>query len=107
MVFSWASNAALSDNLASFQKYPPSLVTAITMFSGLVIVGVLETLGRATGTVLITTGIVIRKIISITNITSTSGVVLIVELSWSSPSPDDIFIPMILLALFESLTALN
>ena len=40
-------------------------------------------MGSVTGTVCDTTGIVIRKIISSTNITSTSGVVLMVEMTSS------------------------
>src|ERR1700737_1345606 len=47
------------------------------MFSGLVCVGMLTALGRSTFTVLLMTGIVMRKMISNTNMTSTSGVVLI------------------------------
>src|SRR5580698_7763301 len=70
-----------------FQYMSPLAVTAITMFSGLVWVGILAASGRFTCTVLLITGTVIRKMISSTSITSTSGVVLMVELrDWSSPS---------------------
>ena len=50
------------------------------MFSGLVCVGMLTALGRSTFTVLVITGIVIRKMMSSTSMTSTSGVVLIVAI---------------------------
>src|SRR5580698_9156177 len=55
-----------------------SLSTAMTMFSGLVSVGMFRAFGSCTGTFFNTTGTVMRKMISITSITSTSGVVLIV-----------------------------
>ena len=58
------------------------------MFSGLVCVGTLTCLGNATGTVCVTTGIVIRKMISRTSMTSTSGVVLIVDTTSSSPDSE-------------------
>src|SRR5580658_4181148 len=58
-----------------------SLSTAMTMFSGLVIVGMFRAFGSCTGTFLSTTGTVIRKM---TSITSTSGVVLIVVFSSAS-----------------------
>ena len=44
----------------------------------------LVSFGSVSGTVCVTTGIVIRKMISSTSITSTSGVVLIVETTSSS-----------------------
>jgi hypothetical protein len=44
-------------------------------------------LGKDTFTVFVITGMVIRKMINNTNMTSTSGVVLIVELNSSSLEP--------------------
>src|SRR5438132_3168595 len=76
---SWAS----STNWL-FQNVLPSRSTAMTMFSGLVCVGRLRSRGSSTGTFWITTGMVIRKMISSTSITSTSGVVLICEFRSSS-----------------------
>src|SRR6186713_2254043 len=46
------------------------------MFSGFVCVGMLTAFGSSTFTVLLMTGIVIRKMMSNTNMTSTRGVVL-------------------------------
>src|SRR5258708_4112464 len=66
------------------QKALASRSMAMTMFSGLVCVGRLRSRGRSTGTFWITTGMVIRKMISSTSITSTSGVVLICEFRSSS-----------------------
>src|SRR4051812_20957166 len=57
------------------------------MFCGVVSVTWLDTTGSLTGTVFIATGMVIRKMMSMTSMTSTSGVVLIVELTSSSPEP--------------------
>jgi hypothetical protein len=55
--------------------------------------GFFRTLGNSTGTVCVITGIVIMNTISNTNMTSTSGVVLIVEFSSaSSPSAGPTFI---------------
>src|SRR5580765_323118 len=71
----------------------PSLSTAMVMFSGLVWVGILTAFGSFTGTVLVITGMVIRKMISSTSITSTSGVVLI--LSIAPPSSPPTFIAMV------------
>src|SRR6476646_3956003 len=66
-----------------------SLSTATTMFSGLVIVAMLRAFGSCTGTAFTITGMVTRKMMSRTSITSTSGVVLIVVFSsGSSPSAD-------------------
>src|SRR5882672_2502376 len=65
----------------------PSRSTAISMFSGLVIRGRLRSFGSCTGTVWVTTGIVMRKMIKRTNMTSTRGVVLMLETT-SSSSPD-------------------
>src|SRR3954470_23482566 len=59
----------------------------MTMFSGLVCVGTLRSLGSSSPTFCTTTGMVMRKMISSTSITSTSGVVLICELSSSSSWP--------------------
>src|SRR5689334_15220287 len=50
--------------------------------------------GRLTGTVCTTTGIVIRKMISSTSITSTSGVVLMAETTSSSSSEEPTLIAM-------------
>src|ERR1700724_1246667 len=58
------------------------------MFSGLVCVGMLTAFGRSTFTVLLMTGIVTRKMMSSTNMTSTSGVVLMFAITpCSSPEP--------------------
>src|ERR1700743_1576016 len=54
------------------------------MFSGLVTVTTLRSLGSSSVIDCVTTGIVIRKMISRTSITSTRGVVLMVELTSSS-----------------------
>src|SRR6476659_8116902 len=65
----------------------PSLLTEMSMFSGLVWRAMLVSLGNTTGMVCVTTGIVIRKMMRSTSITSTSGVVLMAETtSSSSPS---------------------
>src|SRR5882762_10305174 len=56
------------------------------MFSGLVWRGWFVSFGSCNCTVWVTTGIVIRKMISSTSITSTSGVVLIDEIASSSDS---------------------
>ena len=56
-------------------------------FSGFVVVGSNTTLGRVIGTVWMTTGTVIRKMMSNTSMTSTSGVVLMSDIGDSSPSP--------------------
>src|ERR1051325_6158649 len=56
----------------------------MTMFSGLVCVGTLRSLGSSSATFCTTTGMVMRKMISSTSITSTSGVVLICEFRSSS-----------------------
>src|SRR4029077_9823483 len=67
----------------------PSLSTATVMFSGLVCVGMLTALGSSTLTVLLITGMVIRKMISSTSMTSTRGVVLMVAMIWGSEPPED------------------
>src|SRR5579863_7878637 len=53
----------------------------MVMFSGLVWVGMLTAFGRSTFTVLLITGMVIRKMMSSTSITSTSGVVLMLAIA--------------------------
>src|SRR3569833_1525641 len=65
----------------------PSLSTATVMFSGFVWVGMLTAFGSSTLTVLLITGMVIRKMMSRTNMTSTSGVVLMLFITCCS-SPD-------------------
>ena len=64
----------------------PSLLTASSTFSGLVCVGTLRSLGSCNVMLWVTTGIVIRKMISSTSITSTRGVVLMAAFICSSPS---------------------
>src|ERR1700682_3573022 len=56
----------------------------MVMLSGLVCVGILTAFGRSTFTVLVITGIVMRKMISSTSITSTSGVVLMLAIPLGS-----------------------
>ncbi len=51
--------------------------------------------GSRTGIDVVTTGIVIRKMISSTSMMSTSGVVLIVEMTSSSPLEEPTFIAMV------------
>src|ERR1700678_262541 len=67
-----------------FQNIPPSLSTAIVMFSGLVCVGKLVAFGSSTGTCWMMTRIVMMKMIRSTNITSTRGVTLMSDIA--SPS---------------------
>src|ERR1700760_3969453 len=75
----------------------PSLSTATVMFSGFVCVGILTALGRSTFTVLLITGIVIRKMMSRTNMTSTRGVVLMLFITaFSSPEPPPTCIAILL-----------
>src|SRR5262252_496685 len=62
----------------------PAWSTDSTMFSGFVSRTSLRSFGSSTGTDVTTTGIVIRKMISSTSITSTRGVVLIAETTSSS-----------------------
>ena len=64
------------------------------MFSGFVSRISLRSFGSSTGTDVTTTGIVIRKMISNTSITSTRGVVLIVEMGSSSSAQEPTFIAM-------------
>src|SRR6476469_3405161 len=63
--------------------------TESTIFSGLVSRTSLRSLGSCTGIDVVTTGIVIRKMISSTSMTSTSGVVLIVETISSSSALEE------------------
>src|SRR5260221_3189560 len=81
--FSRRNSCASSTNWL-FQNVLPSRSIAMTMFSGLVCVGRLRSFGSSTGTFCTTTGMVMRKMISSTSITSTSGVVLICEFRSSS-----------------------
>src|SRR4030095_13416052 len=62
----------------------PAWSTDSTMFSGFVSRTSLRSFGSSTGIEVVTTGIVIRKMISSTSITSTSGVVLIADTTSSS-----------------------
>src|SRR5246127_1945055 len=66
----------------------------MVMFSGLVCVGMLTAFGNCTGTVFVITGMVIRKMMSSTSITSTSGVVLMVAMTFTSPEPAPTFMGM-------------
>ena len=69
------------------QNMSPSLLMEMVMFSGFVCVGTLRSFGSSIGTCWMTTGMVIRKMMSSTSITSTSGVVLMADItSWSSSS---------------------
>src|SRR6478736_6673645 len=69
--------------------------TERTIFSGLVSRISLRSFGNSTGIDVVTTGMVIRKMISSTSITSTSGVVLMVEMvSSTSPPGEPTFIAM-------------
>src|SRR5450631_3244247 len=72
----------------------PSLLTEMSMFSGLVWRGMLVSFGSTTGIVCVTTGIVIRKMMSSTSITSTSGVVLMDETTSSSSPLEPTFMAM-------------
>src|SRR6185436_13628666 len=71
----------------------PEPSTESVMFSGLVSRTSFCSFGSVTGIDVVTTGIVIRKMIRSTSMTSTSGVVLIVETT-SSSSPSPTFIAM-------------
>src|SRR4051812_16994549 len=82
------NSASLSATGCVFQNTSPSLLTAISMFSGLVCRAMLVSFGSVTGTVCATTGMVMRKMINSTSITSTNGVVLMAETT-SSSSLDD------------------
>ena len=89
------NSASASGTSVWFQKMSPSLLTEMLMFSGLVATAMFVSFGSDSWTVCVTTGIVIRKMISSTSITSTSGVVLIVEMaSCSSSSAEPTLIAM-------------
>src|SRR5687767_560901 len=81
ITFSLSKSARESRMYSMFQNTSPSLLTAITMFSGLVTVTTLRSAGSFTGICWTTTGIVIRKMMSSTSITSTSGVVLMAAIT--------------------------
>src|SRR5450830_1242885 len=71
----------------------PSLLTTMLTLSGFVWIAWLVSSGRVIFCSLSTTGLVIRKMISRTNMMSTRGVVLISDITWSSPplsEPTDI-----------------
>src|SRR5512140_1302010 len=85
---SLATSASTFGTLASYQKMWPPWSTEMMMFSGLVSRTSTRSLGRTTGIEVVTTGMVIRKMISSTSITSTRGVVLMVEMTSSSSPPD-------------------
>src|SRR5437764_13801663 len=61
----------------------------MVMFSGLVCVGMLTAFGNVTFTVFVITGMVMRKMMRSTSITSTSGVVLMVAITLTSPPPPE------------------
>src|SRR5689334_6911641 len=82
--FSFWKSAVESFTYSRFQNTSPSLLMAMTMFSGLVCVGTLRSFGSVTGICCTTTGIVMRKMMSSTSITSTSGVVLMAAITSSS-----------------------
>src|SRR5689334_21438322 len=65
-------------------KIFPALSTEMMTFSGFVTRSWFFSCGRSTLIDVVTTGIVIRKMMRSTSITSTSGVVLMVETTWSS-----------------------
>src|SRR5262245_27971311 len=62
----------------------PLTSTATVMFSGFVCVGMFTAFGNCIGTVVVITGMVIRKMMRSTSITSTSGVVLISDIMFCS-----------------------
>src|SRR5580700_2135917 len=66
----------------------PFLSTATVMFSGFVCVGIFTAVGKSTFTVLLITGMVMRKMINSTNMTSTRGVVLMFAITPGSSLPD-------------------
>src|SRR3954468_19503983 len=81
----------------SFQYMLPFVSTDRMMFSGFVSRISLRSFGNVTGIDVVTTGMVMRKMMSSTSITSTSGVVLIVETTWSSsPEAEPTFMAMVL-----------
>ena len=88
------NSASLSATGWLFQNTSPSRLTEISMFSGRVWRAMLVSLGRVIAIDCVTTGMVIRKMISSTSITSTSGVVLIVLVTSSSSPPEPMFMAM-------------
>src|SRR4051794_31045392 len=98
------NSASVSGTSCWFQKMSPSLLTEMSMFSGLVWRAMLVSFGSCTGIVCVTTGIVIRKMISRTSITSTSGVVLMAETTSSSSPSEPTFIAI---ACFRSARCLD
>jgi len=93
--FSRDTSVSMSGSRSMPQCTSPSRLTAMTMFSGLVCVGRLRSFGNCSSMLCVTTGTVIRKMISSTSITSTNGVVLMVAFIWSSSlSADARFIAM-------------
>src|SRR3954469_20209914 len=85
MGLNFSKSAFESRRYSRFQKTSPSLFTAITMFSGFVCRAMLRSFGKLTGTCCTTTGMVIRKMMSSTSITSTRGVVLMAAITSCSP----------------------
>src|SRR5207248_5801176 len=61
----------------------------MVLCSGLGCVGMLTAFGNVTFTVFVITGMVMRKMMSSTSITSTSGVVLMVAITLTSPPPPE------------------
>jgi len=86
IVFSRSKSSFESFTYSRFQNTSPSLLMAITTFSGFVCVGTLRSFGSVSGTCWTTTGIVMRKMMRSTSITSTSGVVLMAAITSCSPS---------------------
>src|ERR1700742_418189 len=82
LYFRWAMSIGVVVSL--FQYIFSSLSTWITIFSGFVTVAILRYGGRVSGTSFAATGMVTRKMISMTSITSTNGVVLMVVFRASS-----------------------
>src|SRR6267378_356237 len=90
-----------------FHQIWPAESTEMVMFSGLVLVGIFTAFGSVTGTVLVMIGMVIRKMISSTSMTSTSGVVLMSDMTpCSSSSPLWTFIDMVTLPVTQVPAAL-
>src|SRR5260221_9097314 len=71
-----------------FHQFCPAASTEMVMFCGLVLVGIFTAFGSVTGTVLVMIGMVIRKMISSTSMTSTSGVVLMSDMMPCSSSSE-------------------
>ena len=79
----WLGSVSLFTGV-SYRKMWPALSTEMIRFSGSVSRTTLVSLGKSTLMDVVTTGMVIRKMISSTSITSTSGVVLMVPMISSS-----------------------